>query len=70
MPHFLPLVMVINSLSIDPECLNLTQKYLIINMLPFLSFVSSTLEESPEREKKDFWQEVIEVAHLYAVNIK
>lgn len=55
MPHFLPLVMVINSLSIDPECLNLTQKYLIIYMVPFLSFVSSALEETPKREKRLWW---------------
>lgn len=49
MPHFFLLVMVIKSLSIDPESLNLTQKYLIINMFPFLSFVSSTLEKTQKR---------------------
>lgn len=48
--HFLPLVMVINRLSIDPECLNLTQKYLVIYMVPFFPFVSSTLDETHERE--------------------
>lgn len=31
-----------------PQCLNLTQKYLIIYMVPLLSFVSSTLEEAPD----------------------
>lgn len=72
MPHFL-LVMVINSLSIDPECLNLTQRYLIIYMVPFLSFVSSTLDETSERGKKTlvlFCPKVIGVANLYVVNIK
>lgn len=44
--------MVINSLSIDPECLNLPQKYLTIYMAPFLSFVSSTSKETPEWRKK------------------
>lgn len=52
MSHFLSLVMVINSLSIDPECLNLPQKYLTIYMAPFLSFVSSTSKETPEWRKK------------------
>ena len=72
MPHFL-LVMVINSLSIDPECLNLTQKYLIIYMVPFLSFVSSTLEETSERGKETlvlFCPEIIGVANLYVVDMK
>lgn len=55
MPHFFPLVMVINSLSIDPKCLILTKKYVIINMPPFWSFVSSTLEETPEKGKKYFY---------------
>lgn len=49
MPHFFLLVMVIKCLSIDPECLNLTQKYLIINIFPFLPFVSSTLEKTQKR---------------------
>lgn len=49
MPHFFLLVMVIKCLSIDSECLNLTQKYLIINIFPFLPFVSSTLEKTPKR---------------------
>lgn len=42
--------MVINRLSIDPDCLNLTQKYLVIYMVPFFPFVSSTLDETHERE--------------------
>lgn len=48
----------INNLSTDPKCLNLTQKYLIINILPFLSFVSSTLEETRKVKKILGWDKI------------
>lgn len=37
--------MVISSVSIDPECLNLTQRYPVIYMVPILSFVSTTSKD-------------------------
>lgn len=51
MPHFFPLVIVISSLSIDPACLNLTQKYLDSYAVSF--FVICTLE-APKSKKATF----------------